>query len=539
MSMAYCRISLSACLSALLVLCVLAAAQPAEAQDHAFVPVGDWTYTYVERLQRRGHLLELNPTALPYTRSAVRNALEDIDRRRLSTLEKKWVDLLHSEFGSRSRKRRSDRQGTTAGVAFDAGIRTINSHRLDILRPAAAAAEPSLQAGSFNLFPNAGIRGYFERGRAIAHAGVRFDVYYRDDPDGLDAANRLITRNDESYVGYDGRFASLYLGRIGRHWSAPSEYALMLSDNAVSMDQLAFRIGGGRLSWQGFLGELDSATPDGRFTGAAGADSVGGSIRRYLAVHRVDWRPSRHLGLSLMEASLYSGPNAGPSIKYLNPLLIHLFSVDGRPKNDENNGLVAGLLWAQFNRWTLSGQLMLDDFDLLGETGEPASIALTGSVVFAGFPKVDIGLSATAVTARAYNTHQPEGRYIHLNRGLATPFNDFVHVSAYVPVFLDEVFRGLTVTPKFDVLSQGERDFREEYPDGDVDAILTGTAEQTLRPGLEIALQRTRTWWLRIDLGPNIVSNAGHQRGLDWFRWSLFAEFGARIRLDRRLRLSF
>ncbi len=524
-------------LLSLLLLGSLAAAQAA-AQDHAFVPVGDWTYTYLERLQRRGHLLELNPTALPYKRVAVQEALADVKKERLSQLEQAWVLLLRSEFRSVSRKRRPEKRSARVGVAFDAGLRGINAERIDVLRPD-AAAEPTLEVGNFNLYPNASLRGYLERGPLIAHGGVRFDVYYRDDPDGLDAANRLITRNDESYAGYNSRFASLYLGRIGRHWAPPSGPGLILSDNAPGIDQLAFRIGGGRLSWQGFLGELDSTTPDERFTGTAGADSVGGSIRRYLAIHRVDWRPSKHIGLSVMEAALYSGPNAGPSIKFLNPLLIHLFSVDGRPKNDENNGLVAALVWAHFDRWTLTGQIMVDDVDLLRETGEPASAALTGSLTYAGLPNADIGLSATVVTSGAYDAHQPQGRYIYLNRGLAAPFNDFVHVSAYTPLFLDGAVQGLTVTPKFDVLFQGEGDFRVPSPSENGNTVLDATTERTLRPGMEIRLQRERTWWVRIDVGPNIVSNAGHQDGINISRWTVLTEFGARLRLDRALNLSF
>lgn len=506
---------------------------PSVAQNHAFVPVGDWTYTFMERLQRRGYLLELNPTALPYTRISVRSALEDVDRRQLSDVERQWVDLLRSEFGLEA-----TRASTLAGVAFDAGLRTVNGERLDVLRPE-ATADPTLPLGGINLYPNASLRGYLERGRLIAHAGARFDVYYRDDPDGLDAANRLITRNDETYIGYDGRFASVYLGRAGRHWGTSSGSALLVSHNAVSMDQLAFRIGGGRLAWRGFLGELDSATPDGRFTGAAGADSVGGSIRRYLAAHRVDWRPSRRFGLSVMEAALYSGPNASPSVKFLNPLLIHLFAVDGRPKNDENNGLVAGMLWAHVDRWTLTGQLMLDDVDILSESGEPISAALSGTLTYAGFPSADVGLAATIVTARAYNTHQPEGQYIYLNRGIATPFSDFVQISAFAPLFLDRITTGLTVTPRIDALWQGSRDFRQRYPTRDVGVVLDGTPERTIRTALEIHLQRHRAWWLRIDIGPNFVSDANHQEGASESRWTVFAEIGARLRLNRRTRLSF
>ncbi len=565
----------------LLIVLIGAVMHPAAAQEHAFVPVNDWTYTYVERLQHRGYLLELNPSALPYTRGAVKAALRQVDGDRLSAIERRWLDLLNSELGVRSprmrktahgsarrevdekaryrstdrrrggarddkseggrtrgadRHRQYARDNVLVGVSFDVGMRSAAGERLDVLRPT-GDSDPRLEAGLIH-FPNAGLHGYVERGHVIARGGVRFDMYYQDDPDGLDAANRLSSRNNESYLGYNGRFASIYLGRIGRHWAPNSEVSTMLSRNPVSVDQIAFRIGGDKLSWRGLLGELDSATLDGRFTGAAGADSLGGSIRRHLAVHRVDWRPSKHFGASIMEASLYSSSNGGISLKFLNPLLIHLLAVDGRPKNDENNGLVAGSLWAQFQFWTLFGQLMLDDFDILGETGEPASAALSGSLTYAGLSSADLALSATAVTARAYNTHQAEGRYMYLNRGLATQWNDFIHLKAHAALYLDRLIPGLTASPKIDVLLQGESDFRMPYPDGDTGLILVGTTERTIRPGIEMRLQNQEHWWIRMDVGPNLVTDAEHQDGIERTRWTFLAEFGARIRLNRGIRLS-
>lgn len=441
---------------------------------------------------------------------------------------------------SRDRIRNRDRRASPdnrirAGVIIDAGLRTAAGERLDVLRPS-AATNPTLEAG-LSYFPNAGLHGYVERGRVVAKAGGRFDLYYQDDPDGLDAANRLISRNDETYVGYDGPFASVYLGRIGRHWATNAHESTMLSRNAVSFDQIAFRIGGGKLSWSGLLGELDSATSDGRFTGTAGADSISGSIRRYLSVHRVDWRPSKKFGLSIMESSLYSSSSSGVSLKFLNPLLLHFLSVDGRPKNDENNGLVAGMVWAQFNRWSLSGQLMLDDFDFLGETGEPASLAVSGSFIYAGLAAADLGASATAVSARAYNTHQPEGRYVYLNRGLATQWSDFIHVSAFAALYFDRLIPGLTASPKIDILLRGESDLRMPYPNSSTGFILDGTTERTIRPGIELMLQTHRSWWIRVDAGPNLIANLEHRDGFDRTRWSFLAEFGARIRLDRRPRL--
>src|SRR5690606_42014136 len=79
-------------------------------------------------------------------------------------------------------------------------------------------------------------------------------------------------------------------------------------------------------------------------------------------------------------------------------------------------------------------QLLLDDVDLLGQTGEPLSAAISGSLIYAGWPSLDIGGRLAAVTARAYNTHQPEGRYIHLLDRKSTRLNSS-HVKISYAVF--------------------------------------------------------------------------------------------------------
>ncbi|MYH07529.1 MAG: hypothetical protein F4146_03025, partial [Rhodothermaceae bacterium] len=50
-----------------------------QAQGNRLLPVNDYAYEYIVRLQRRGHLLELNPTSLPYRRGDVWDALSRLE----------------------------------------------------------------------------------------------------------------------------------------------------------------------------------------------------------------------------------------------------------------------------------------------------------------------------------------------------------------------------------------------------------------------------------------------------------------------------
>ena len=501
------------------------ATDASRAQRHRIVPVGDWAYAYVERLQRRGHLLELAPTSVPYRQGEVADALASLDPATLGATEARWVRLLGEALGVPE----ADGEDVRFGVSLGAGLAAANTDRLDVLRPTSAGS-PTLQAGDVRLYPNATFRAFLESGRLIAHLGLRHDVYYNDDPDGLDVANRLMTRSEPAYVGYGGRFVRLYLGRFGNHWGVPGEAATVISANPRPYDQLNLRIGGRRLAVEALLGELDSITEDGRFTGRVEDDTVRvGSERRFLAAHRFDWRPSPRLSLSLIEAVLYSGANAGGSLKYLNPLHALVFVEDNTPKNEENNGFVAGLLWAQVRPLTLYAQLLIDDVDVMNSL-EPTSFAFTGSLRWAGVvPQADVGLTLTAVAARTYNTGQAEGRYLYALRGLATQFNDYVHAALQADLYLDGLLPGLILMPQAHLLLQGEGDFRQPFPPGDVGVLLDGTSERTVRLAAALRYQPSPRLWIAWDFGANLVSDAGFVEGASRTRLVGQLEVGARL----------
>ena len=496
------------------------------AQDNRLLPTGDRAYDAIVFLQRRGHLLELNPTSIPYRYGEVREALARIDTTGLGGSARHRVRLLTSVV------RRTEGEAAF-GYSFEAGARSMSGDRLDVLRPL---------GDSLNVWwYGAPATVYADAGPVVAELGIRQDSYFDDDPDGLDVGLRLYSRSEYTYVGWHGQLFSVYLGRFGQHWSVPGESATVLSANARTQDQIALRLGGERLSVHATLRELDSVTNDGRFTGRVGDDTVGvGNRRRYLAAHRWDWRPSRRLSVSILESVVYSGAHAGLSLKYLNPLHPAIVVVDNRPKNEENNGMVAGLVWAQTGRLTVHGQLMVDDINVQGIGNETLTYAFAGSAVYV-LGAADVGGSLTAVASRTYNAPQPEGKYMHLLRGLATQFSDYVLLSAFADVYLDHFASGLVVSPRLDWLWQGERDIRQPFPakDEELRNILDGTVMATVRPALRMSWQPSSWWWIRADVGVNFVHNAGHVTGSTESRFVGLVEAGLRVGLDRAMELSW
>ena len=501
----------------------------------------DPAYRWIARLHRRGHLLTLNPTALPYTEGELARALASVADSSLSRLEMRWAEQLRARL--RPALRATAESGVFA-VEGAAGGAVTNNERLDPVR-FTDVADPTIEAGDLNAYPRASARASFGVGPVVAQLGLGFDLFYRDDPDGIPLVKELAIRNEEASIGFASPAFDLRLGNLGRQWGLPDGDGVFVSDNPRSYDGVSLRMGGGALALRSSLSELDSALPDGTFTGRAGAAPEGSnpSIRRYLVAHRIDWRPRPWVTVTFVETMLYSGFGSSVSLPAALPSALYVFLNDGPPKNNENNNIIGGILTVQRGRVQVSGQFAMDDLDILDRT-EPGSLALTGDLTVAG-ERADLGLALTAVSGRAYDTGFPEQSFLFANRGIATQFSDYVLARTFADVYLDDLTPGLTVRPEVQLLVQGERDIRQPYPndknpEGDkVPFIFAGTPERTLRAGATVRLQPSPWWWVQADLGINRTADDGFQEGTTVTRLVGFVEGGARIRLGAPVRLSW
>ena len=504
-------------------------APAAGAQSHRLLPLGDPAYPTIERLQRRGHLLGLNPTVLPYDEAAVAEALARLVPADLSPVEARWADRLRRRLRP-TPAGPAARRGSVATLEAGGGARATNTDRLDPARTV-EASDATLAAGAVNVFPYAVVQASIDAGPLVAQLGVRLDTFYPDDPDGLNVGNvSVFLRNEESHVGAVARWGEVRLGVFGRQWGVPSGTGVMVSANPQPYDALSVRIGGERLAVRSFAAELDAATFDGRFTGRAGDRSRDPALRRYFAGHRIDWRPAPWLVVAGMETMLTSGNGTSLSLPALLPTAVLSFLNDGAPRNNENNGIVGGLFWVQRGRTTVTGQLAFDDFDLFNSL-EPPSIAVTGQAVVAGIgDAVDVGVDLTVVTARAYRSALPEQVYTYALRSLGAPAADLVDVRLFADASLESVLPGLTVGPEARFVQQGEGSFVTPYPANAAPTLGIGDAQRTLRLGLRADL--THPWWfVRGSVGVNRTRNEGFVRGADRTRVVGLVEAGARIRL--------
>jgi hypothetical protein len=140
------------------------------------------------------------------------------------------------------------------------------------------------------------------------------------------------------------------------------------------------------------------------------------------------------------------------------------------------------------------------------------------------------------VSYQTYNTDNAEGRYLYLNRGIATSTNDYIKIKLYPELFLDQYMRGLMVAPYLTYYSKGEQeinqDFNRRNPDGSViDVILTGQEENTIRGGLHVLYQPNSNFWFELDTGYNHIANYQNISGRTSSRLVTIFKAGFRVGL--------
>ena len=98
-----------------------------------------------------------------------------------------------------------------------------------------------------------------------------------------------------------------------------------------------------------------------------------------------------------------------------------------------------------------------------------------------------------------------------MNRGIATQFSDFVSGFVELPIFLTQ---SAVITPRFDLLIQGEGDIRKPFPrHEDVPTIFEGVVERTLRFSVEGKIRLSNLFDVYGSMGLSTVSNQDHEDG--------------------------
>jgi uncharacterized membrane protein YbhN (UPF0104 family) len=474
--------------------------------------VDHWAYEYIERLRPRGYLANLNPLVQPYRRLEVARGLAGLNPDTLRSPVSGWVRMLQQEF-ARELERLEGREAPHWGIELAAGTRGSTSQRLDALRP----------TGDADMWPWYRAGGWIERGPVAVETRLLGDTYLTDDPDGADPGQRRGGRSDNAYLSVVTRSVAVTLGRLKRNWSALGTKSLMVSDVATSYPQVGIDLRMGRISLRSFTGELDTL----------------GGMKRYVSGHRLDFS-SHDLAVSLGEAVLYAGQDAGMQIRYLNPLEILFFDAENEPADRTLNLMLNLQFWYRIGAFVAYGEGLLDDLDIApSQDVDPAPTRYAFTLGVRSIPTsapVALSLQYQQVSSFAYRTSRGADHYSFLRRGLGANYADFDRLSAEVEFF--PPVQGLWLAPVLQLQRRGEGDFRTPFPPYDEfrasPALFLGVRETTFRAGLRGRYQPNRHFWLGWDLGENFVRNALHVAGESVTEFTAVAEIGGTVGLPLR-----
>ncbi|MFN1835352.1 hypothetical protein AB2B38_008820 [Balneola sp. MJW-20] len=500
-----------------------------KAQENQIISLNRNTYTYIKQLQQRGLLSRLNPTQQPYTRKEVQDALDELSRTGLNDLERYWVKLIEDEVGI-------DRENKDYDKVYVNGV---IGHSLEFNNTINEQGIRPQDDSDVYLLPMAEGQLYVEKDQFIAQMGLRHDLFYHYDQRGQYALSRYYVRSEDYYIGFQNDFAKIYLGRFDERWAPIDELSTVLSNNARSFDRISMSFGNTWIRFSSTLGELDNIGPNDVFNPSKKAN-IGGK-QRYLTTHRIDLKITDGLRLTYFDGFLYSSQNSGVPFKYLSPVNFFFFDRGVRPVDDEYNAFFGGQVWGHYRGVTTNLQVMIDDLqvDRAGSLDEPITFSVSHSTHWAGvINNLDFGYETEAVAYQTYNTDQAEGRYLFLQRGIATQFTDYLMGSLYLKWYPHQLIRGLTLTPRYTLLAQGEQQidqpFVREYPNGDtIDIILTGTEAVTHRGSLNLFYNPIPEFWIEGELGYNKTFDAGNIPGRSNEMITGRIEAGFRLELDQ------
>jgi len=563
---------------------VLAVSGVAQAQqDSRVLSLYDrQSYEYIQQLQDRGHLLELHPTDMPYRYDELHEALEGVTEYEFSGVQAQWIRHLRDRIGlNASEKPVLDLRGGSY-------LQVNNSERDHMYRPSddIAYVWPMIE-----LAPGIRYQGW------VVQAHARFEYYEDRNIDGLDAVNRFWVRNEETYVGYSNEFLEVYGGRVLNHWGVYGQSSGLVSDHSVTYDQVKINVGTKHLQLSSVMGYLDNLKSDDVFNGDTRWDPLSVkrylfakrldwrprehlmfSYRESLIFSGWDAVPQPKYMLPGY-IGFFQADNA-PQNDFINYLTGIAFwgqfgggrvHGDGFAKSGGGSGTDAGNGFAKSgaksgaksqsssqNILTLHTEVIIDDVIFFRERrgiDERSNFNVFFNAAYALSQRpLTLQLNAEMVSSQSYNTDQAQGRYLYLGRGIATQFNDYVFGEFRTQLFLDGKLQGLRVSPYLGGLLQGEQVIDKEFigspltqKDKDPDElepvpdfVLSGVVQETFRAGVEWVYYSPaergwkKGWWLRGDVGLNVMRNLGNVVGNDQTRPVGMIELG--VQFDFSLR---
>lgn len=303
----------------------------------------------------------------------------------------------------------------------------------------------------------------------------------------------------------------LEVGRDFLRWGSAPYDVLLLNDQSPPFNLARFVYHHRLFDFSFFFTGLDSAFAHPADDSALTAPNV----KRYLAGHRIEVRPTSNLELGLSEVVVWGGAGRQLEAFYLNPFLPYYWEQLNADVDDNP-------LWSLDFSWRLPrgpmlyGEWLIDDFQIDFES-EAQQIGWSLGLNWAGLPPLPgsfITVDWTHIEPSVYNQALPYNRYLNHRVGMGSILGP--DAERYLLRFRQHVSRTLDFSFQGRLQREGESQIdeplvtpisRDQFP--------SGVVQTTTETELGVFFQPSR--YLRFDLraGFRWLENAAHAPGTD------------------------
>ena len=245
--------------------------------------------------------------------------------------------------------------------------------------------------------------------------------------------------NAQGYLGINiSKHVGLQLGH-GQNFIGNGYRSLLLSDFATNYFYLKLNTKVWRFHYQNIFAELSAQ---------GGKNEIGDELipKKYFAAHYLTYKFTNNFSVGLFESVVFNRQNHF-ELQYLNPLILYR-SVEQAIGSPDNAMIGIDFKWNFLNRFSLYGQLILDEFLFKELVVERNGWWANKNGVQLGLKYIDV-LGVDHLDAQAeFNTVRPytythrdttsSSSYTHYNQPLAHPiganFNEFIFKLRYQPI---------------------------------------------------------------------------------------------------------
>ncbi|MBN1232192.1 MAG: hypothetical protein JXA60_02415 [Candidatus Coatesbacteria bacterium] len=332
----------------------------------------------------------------------------------------------------------------------------------------------------------------------LQHASDTIPVFRR---------NNLSMDAERAIFQIDTSLGIIQLGRDRQSWGNSRTGNLSISKEAHPMDKLRYQVRFGDFYFDTFHAKLVS-------------DTTLTIEDRYLAGHKIVYRPNSKLEISASELIIYGGENRNIEFYYFIPILCYSSVQRNEAENsdyNDNNFLSLDISYLFLNSMRLYGTLFIDDLQIdKKEKGdfEPNEIGYTlGIDLFnlLSIDNLDLGIEYVRVNNWTYNQNFRRNVYINQNLPIGSPFgNDFWYVDGLIRYSINYK---ISIEGKYKYMSHGEGRIDAEWTqpwfhvDDYSESFPTGTVEKTSKPSLKVILYPSRFMQVFTEGGVYLIRN--------------------------------